>query len=84
MSDHERYEPKTRGESKEEHGPLPSFPDPGEHTLDLIDACNTLGTIVALIDRGQVFQARSYAHDAEGTMQERIFSMEVDKGGAES
>lgn len=74
MSDYEKYEPKTRGEHKEEHGPEPDFPEPefSEHCDDCISASNMLGTIVALIDRGNTSEARRYAHSCEAIFDEKV------------
>ena len=81
MGDYEKHEPKTRGEHKEEHGPEPDFPEPpdcwkanefSQHCEDLIDASNMLGTVVALIDRREVVEARRYANSGESIMDAKI------------
>mgnify|MGYP003651850471 FL=1 len=78
MSDYERHEPMTRGEKKEVGvEPHPDyFPGPSEHTVDLIDACNIMGTIVGLIEDGNISGAWAYATDGERIMEKRISLVE--------
>ena len=78
MSDYERHEPMTRGEKKEvEVEPHPDyFPSPSPHAIDLMDACNMLGTILSLIEEGNIAGAWSYAKDNEHLMEKRLSLLE--------
>ena len=78
MSDFVRHEPMTRGEKKEvEAEPRPDyFPSPSPHAIDLMDACNMLGTILSLIEEGNIAGAWSYAKNNEHLMEKRLSLMD--------
>ena len=83
MSDHERYEPKTRGEHKEGHGPEPDFPEPSQHWQDLNYAISRVVTVYSMVIRGlaqsnrasaraQYLNAVSYAEEVELELESRL------------
>jgi len=73
MSDYERHEPMTRGEKKEvEVEPHPDyFPSASDHAEDIMQSSNAFMTIMSLIDRGDVAQARKHASFYEGYFERR-------------
>tara|TARA_Y100001938_G_C8097740_1_gene439294 strand:+ start:1613 stop:1891 length:279 start_codon:yes stop_codon:yes gene_type:complete len=77
MSDYERHEPMTRGEKREvEVEPHPDyFPSASDHAEDIMAAADAFATIVSLIDRGDITQAREYASFKAGLFENQLLNL---------